>query len=89
MTKPGLSIEAAASIMARDLIQQHLARFQFVIRGDRATGQQVVAAYIDGLSGAMALVIAGGKASKEEVTKQVEKKLAESLVRDLGHMKAT
>lgn len=79
----GLKIETAASIVLRDLINKHMTQFLLAISGNRHAGQAVVAAYIDGLSGAMALVIKAKHASKEEVVGSVLAKLHESLDRDL------
>lgn len=85
--KPGLRIETAASVMLRDMILQHMTQFRVVISKDRAAGQAVVAAYIDGLAAAMALVIAGSHAGKQECADEVSKKLADALERDLKHLK--
>lgn len=82
----GLKIETAASIVARDLIRQYMERFAFAIRRDRLTGQQVTAAFIDALAGAMALTIAGGHGSKEEVVNTAVAKLREAVDRDLQHL---
>ena len=85
--KIGLRLETAAGLILRDLITDHMAKFQFVIRTDRAAGLAVVAAYVDGLAGAMALVVAGGQVSKQEIADIVSKVLVEALERDLRHLK--
>lgn len=85
--KPGLSIESAASVIARDMIKKHVATFAHVIRNDRAAGQSVVAAYIDGLAGAIALVVAGGHASRAEITTATIAGLISAVERDLRHLK--
>lgn len=87
--KDGLKIEHAAGVIARDTVQQHLGLFALVIRRDRAAGQDVVAAYIDALAGAVALTIAGGHGSKWEVMAATEAKLRECVDRDLAHLKNT
>lgn len=82
----GLKIETAAGVMLRDAIRKHMAAFMLEIRTSRPCGQDVIAAYIDGLSGAMALAIAGGHASKEEVINATLAKLREALDRDLQYL---
>ena len=84
----GLRIEAAASIAARDMITKHLGAFSHAIQRDRIAGQATVAAYIDGLAGVAALVIAGGYGSKSEVIEATIKSLCEAIERDLRHLKA-
>lgn len=84
--KPGLSIESAASVVLRDTIIKHMQAFSHVIRNDRAAGQSVVAAYVDGLAGAVALAIAGGHASREGITATVAK-LRDAIERDLRHLR--
>jgi len=83
---PGLRIESAASVILRDTIQQHMGVFAHVIRTDRAAGQSVAAAYIDGLAGAAALVIAGGHGSRADVIETTIKTLREAINRDLQHL---
>jgi hypothetical protein len=84
--KPGLRIESAAGVTARDMIEKHLATFAYVIRADRLASRSTVAAYIDGLAGAVALTIAGGHGSRSEVVEATIKTLCESIDRDLKHM---
>jgi hypothetical protein len=84
--KDGLKIEHAAAVTLRDAIRQHMATFAFVIRTDRRCGQDIVAAYVDGLAGAVALTIAGGHGSKEEVVNATVRKLREAVDRDLQHL---
>lgn len=88
-TAPGLRIESAASVVARDMIQKHTHAFAHVIRTDRAANQSTVAAYIDGLAGAIALTIAGGHGSRDEVVTGVICALQEAVARDLGHLTRT
>lgn len=83
---PGLRIESAASVVLRDSIVKHMHVFGDVIKRDRAAGQSVVAAYIDGLAGAIALVIAGGHGSREDVVKSSNVELFKAIDRDLKHL---
>ncbi len=87
--KPGLRIETAAGVTARDMIIHHLGTFALTIRRDRVASQQTVAAYIDGLAGAVSLTIAGRHGSKEDVINATVAKLRENIDRDLSHLKAT
>lgn len=87
--KPGLRIESAASVTLRDTIMSHFSIFGHVIKTDRAAGQSVVAAYIDGLAGATALVIAGGHASKEDAIYASVRAFKDALERDLASQRAT
>lgn len=84
----GLRIEAAASVTARDMITKHLAAFSHAIQRDRIASQATTAAYIDGLAGVVALVIAGGHGSKSEVVESTVKALCDAIERDLRHLKA-
>ncbi len=83
MTKPGLSIESAASVIAREHITKYFEVFGPALMRDRITGQSVTAAYIDGLAGVMACVIASGAGSKDDVLNGTIAKLREALDRDL------
>jgi hypothetical protein len=83
MTKPGLNIESAASVTARDMISKHLHTFAHVVQTDRVASQSTVAAYIDGLAGVVALTIAGGQGSREDVILATMEKLREAINRDL------
>lgn len=83
--KPGLRIESAAGITARDMITQHLKVFAHVIRADRAASQSTVAAYVDGLAGAIALTIAG-HGMREDVIETTLMVLRDAINRDLRHM---
>lgn len=85
--QPGLRLESAASVTIRDTIRKHMAIFQAIIRHDRAAGQSTTAAYIDGLAGTMALVVAGGHSSKDEVLQATIRGLTAALDRDLKHLK--
>lgn len=87
MSKPGLSIESASSVIARDFVKKHMHVFSHVIRKDRAAGQSTAAVFIDGLAGALALVIAGGHGqSRDEVLDAACKTLREAVNRDLRHL---
>lgn len=83
MTEPGLRIESAASVTARDMFKQHMAAFAHVVQRDRAAGQSTAAAYVDGLAGVVALVIAGWHGSREDVIEATIAKLREAIDRDL------
>lgn len=83
---PGLCIESAASVILRDSIVKHMHVFGDVVRRDRAAGQSVVAAYIDGLAGAMALVIAGGHGGQSDITEATIDVLRNAIARDLAHL---
>jgi hypothetical protein len=82
----GLKIEPAAGITLRDLIRQHMQSFALVVRTSRHASKAVVAAYIDGLAGAMALTIAGKHGSKDDVINATVTKLREAVDRDLRHL---
>lgn len=84
---PGLRIETASSVILRDLIKDFMAKFYSVIRKDRAAGQAVSAAFIDGLAGTMALIVAGGHASKEDAIYETVKRFKDCLERDLSHLR--
>lgn len=84
--KPGLRTETAAGVTLRSLIAEHMRIFSEVIREDREAGQAVVAAYVDGLAGAMALIIRGGYGSPAEVTLATQHKVNDALTRDLAHL---
>jgi hypothetical protein len=87
MTEDGLKIETAAGVTARDAIRQHMQSFALTIRTNRLSGQAVVAAYVDGLAGAVALTIAGGHGSKDDVIDATIAKLREAVDRDLRYLK--
>lgn len=82
----GLKVETAAGVTLRDAIRQHMQSFYFTIRANRESGQAVVAAYIDGLAGAMALTISSSHGSKEDVVNATVTKLREAVDRDLRHL---
>lgn len=82
----GLRIESAASVIMRDQIMRHMEVFSRVLRRDRAAGQSTIAAYVDGLAGAVALTIAGGHGSQSDVTEATVKILREAIDRDLQHL---
>lgn len=82
----GLKIEHAAGIMARDAIRKYMEHFALVIRTNRRASKDAVAAYVDGLAGTMALTIAGGYGSKDDVVNATIAKLREAVDRDLTHL---
>lgn len=84
--KEGLRFEAACSIIMRDTIEKHMHTFALTIRRDRVAGQAMLAAYIDGLAGNIALVVAGGHGSRDEVLESVTEKLRDAVNRDLRHL---
>lgn len=84
--KLGMSLETAASVLARDMITRHLAQFHHVIRADRLANASTSAAYIDGLAGVMALTVRGGHGSEQDVVDAVVTKLRECVRRDLHHL---
>lgn len=86
MSLNGLSIETAAGVTAREMIMQHMAAFAFVIRRDKLASKHAVAAYVDGLAGAIALTIAGRHGSKEDVVNATIAVLREAIDRDLAHL---
>lgn len=87
MTKaPGLRIESAASVILLDTIKKHMEIFAPVIRADRAANASVVAAYASGLAGAVALTIAGGHGSREDVAEAAIKSFRTALERDLKYL---
>lgn len=86
---PGLRLETGASILLRDLIQNHMQQFHHAIRRDKAASQSVLAAYVDGLAGAIALTAAGGLCSLDELFDDVSVRVRESVVRDLKHLRKT
>jgi hypothetical protein len=70
----------------RNGITDHMEKYGLKIMRERATAQRVVAVYIDGLSGACALCVAGGQASPEEIEAQVIATFRQCLARDLAQM---
>lgn len=84
---PGLRIESAASVVLRDTILKHMHAFGHVIRRDRATNKAVVAAYIDGMAGAIALTVAGGFGGSEDIINATVAELRKAVARDLKHLK--
>jgi len=83
----GMTLETASSVIARDMIRNHLAQFQYAIRNDRAASMSTVAAYIDGLAGAVAFTIAGGQSSRDNAIEHVKAKLVEAIDRDLAMLR--
>lgn len=84
--KPGLRVESAASVTIRDTMHKHLSVFAHVIRTDRVAGKSTHAEYVNGLSGVIALLVAGGHGSKEDVLNGTIEKLREYVDRDLRHL---
>jgi hypothetical protein len=85
-TDDGLKIDHAAGVVLRDAIRKHMSTFAFSIRYSRIASASVVAVYVDGLAGAIALTIAGRHASKEDVVNATLAKLREAIDRDLQHL---
>jgi hypothetical protein len=86
MAEDGLKIETAAGVTLRDAIRQHMLSFALAARTSRESGRAMVAAYVDGLSGALALTIAGRHGSKDDVVNATVAKLRECVERDLRHL---
>lgn len=84
--KLGLRVESAASVTIRQTIHHHLSIFAQVIRADRVAGKSTHAEYVNGLSGVIALLIAGGQGSKEDILNSTIEKLREYVDRDLRHL---
>lgn len=87
MSKPGLSIESAASVTLRDTLASHMITFNHVIRHDRVAGKSVHAQYVNALAGTMALMIAGGQANYDGLVEATVAKLKECIDRDLRHIR--
>ena len=83
MSKPGLSIESAASVILHDTILKHMATFSHVIQHDHAAGKSVHAEYVNALAGTIALMIVGGQCSRDDIIAGTATKLIECLERDL------
>lgn len=81
--KPGLSLESAASVIMRDTVKKHMHTFAHTIKADHACGRAMHAVYIDALAGTIALMVAGGQASKDELIAATATLLVNSLERDL------
>jgi len=81
--KPGLSIESAASVILHKTILDHMHTFSHVIQHDHAAGKSVHAEYVNALAGTMALMIAGGQCSRDDIIAGTATKLIECLERDL------
>ncbi len=89
MSNPdGMRIETASSVLARDMIQKHLGQFALVMRKDKLASRSTVTEYTNGLAGAVALAIAGGHGSKDDVVEATIKQFREYVDRDLTHLKA-
>lgn len=86
MSKLGLSIESAASIIMRDTMTRYFTTFSEVLVNDPNVARTVVAALVDGLAGACAYAIAGRLGSKEDVIEMTIKQLRECVDRDLQHL---
>lgn len=82
--KPGLRLETAAGVLATDMMAKHIAAFQFVIKKDRHASQTTVAAYIEGLAAVVALTVAGGHGSRDEVVNATVDRLREEVDRVLS-----
>ena len=86
--KPGLSMESAASVIMRDAVVKHMHTFAHVIKADHAAGKSMHAVYVDALAGTIALMIAGGQASKDELIAATATLLVNSLERDLQGLRS-
>lgn len=84
--KPGLRIETAASVTLRKTVEDHMRVFAHIIKTDRAASQSVVAAYIDGLAGAVALTVSGGHGGREDAINATVDKLRQAIMRDLVYL---
>jgi hypothetical protein len=84
--KPGLRLETAASVLARDAIQKHLLAFALVIRHDRTAALSTCTEYANGLAGVISLAVAGGFGSRDEILDMTIKQLREFVARDLAHI---
>lgn len=87
MSKPGLSIESAASVTIRKTIRDHFRIFSYVIGKDHAAGKSTHAEYVNGLAAVIALMIAGGQGSKDDILNATAAKLRECVERDLQHIR--
>ena len=84
--KPGLRIETAASVTAQNMIRDHLGKFAPAIMRDHGVAKSVHAEYTSGLAGVIALLIASGQGSQEDVFNGTIEKLREYVARDLRFM---
>lgn len=84
--KPGLRIESAASVTLHDTLQRHMQVFAHALRADKAASTSTVGVYISGLAGAVALAVAGGFGSREEITERTMATLRDAIDRDLRHL---
>jgi len=82
----GLRIETAASVVLRRTIQEYLHTFSHVVVSDHAAGKSVHAEATNLLAGVVALIIAGGHGSKDDVLNGTVAKLREYVDRDLQHL---
>lgn len=86
LVQDGMKLESAASVIARDTLAQYFHVFAPVIRTDRVVNKSVSAEFINGLAGVLALTIAGGLGSKEDVLNATIAKLREYVDRDLQRL---
>jgi site-specific recombinase XerC len=84
--QPGLRIESAASVIARDFITKHVNQFAHVLVADRAASQSTTRTYIDGLAAVVALAIAGRQGSRDEIVGLTLRLVREAIDRDLQVM---
>lgn len=87
--RPGMNLETAASIVLRDTIHEYFSQFAFVIRGHRDVATSVISEFRNGMAGSIALAIAGGHASKDDILAAEFAKLKEYVERDLSRLKKT
>lgn len=84
--KPGLRIETAASVLVRNFIHDHFSQFALVIKRDRAAAKSTHTEYVNGLAGVVALMVAAGHGSPEDIFNATVDKLREYVNRDLAHL---
>jgi hypothetical protein len=79
-------IRHPVALVLRDMITQYFGFYALAVRRDRTAGRDAVAALIDGLAGAMALQVAGGHGTREEIEAATIERLRTCLQRDLQHL---
>lgn len=83
----GMRIEVAAGVVARDWVLKFFGTFGQSIVAERRSSQVVVAAFVDGLAGSVALSIQGRHGSKAEIIELTVTQFREAVERDLKHLK--
>lgn len=82
----GLRVETAASVVLKQTMEQYFHAFAHVINQDRAAGKSVHAELTSALAGCVALMIAGGHGSIDDLMGGTVSKLREFVDRDLRHI---